>query len=128
MRCSRQGQCSLFQLEVWTLAHWYGPLGGRFNLGRAKAESAPAKRQMSDLRRVQGSHSKEKQQDPISKARVANYVGAAESQAAARSPGPSSAANFAFTVPVKKRRPPTVDTEDFMSFDLQREERIKLDK
>jgi hypothetical protein len=63
----------------------------------------------------------------LAKARVANIVGAEHSQAANRAPGPSSAANYAFHVPLKSK-PPTVLPEDLMSLkDLERRP-VKLDK
>jgi hypothetical protein len=70
----------------------------------------------------------EKQQTPLTKARVSNVVGAAGSRAADRAPGPTSVANFIFNTPAPTR-PQTVLPEDLMSIDqLGREVRIKLDK
>lgn len=68
--------------------------------------------------------------DPdLKKARVAAMIGAEQSQAAARAPGPSSMANFAFEVPVKPRVSVVIPYDLMSIIDPQgRDERIKLDK
>jgi hypothetical protein len=64
----------------------------------------------------------------LSKARVSTLIGAYDSPAEGRSPGPTSAANFAFEVP-KKRQPAKILADDWLDLEeLVPKTSVKYDK